>query len=69
MGSSLVAVIVPDERYQKMGKIDYFAILGKILIMPNMGETGHFGAQNQDLLTFLKIWSLVFSEILPEDRH
>ena len=52
-----------------MGKIDYFTILRKILIMPNMGETGHFGAENQDLLTFLKIWSLVFSEILPEDRH
>ena len=33
--------------------------------MPKMGEMGHFGVQNKQLLTFLQISSLDFSEIMP----
>ena len=40
--------------------------LREILTSPKMGQKGHFWAQNQHFLTFLKICSLLFSDFLQE---
>ena len=34
-----------------------------------MGEKGKFWAQNQQFLSFLEIYSLGFSEIIPAESH
>ena len=49
-----------------MGKCDSFGFVIKILIIPKMMEMGHFFPKTLDLL---KICSLDFSEIIPDDRH
>ena len=49
-----------------MGKIESFGFFNKVLIMPKMGNMGHFCAQNQHFGTILQIYCLDVFEIVSD---